>query len=113
LLCTSASFQPASREAQALLADLGADPKYVLLCGVQETFRARLTPKPWRARYPAREVTPGNSVNRAELQRHIDRTWRYATARHVTGTDEPAPEVRPILEFHDQWTQAATGKPLA
>ena len=115
LLCTSATFEPASSEAQGLLADLGADPKYVLLCRVQQTFRARLTPKPWRAQYPVREVMPGNSVNRAEVQRYVDRTWRYATARQVAEADPyaVAPEVWPIVEFHDQWTQAASGKPLA
>lgn len=115
LLCTSATFEPASAEAQGLLTDLGADPKYVLLCRVQQTFRARLTPKPWRAQYRPQEITPGDSVSRAEVQRYVDRTWRYATARQVTAADpyEVAPDVWPIVEFHDQWTQAASGKPLA
>ena len=115
LLCTSATFEPASSEAQGLLTDLGADPKYVLLCRVQQTFRARLTPKPWRAQYRPQEITPGDSVSRAEVQRYVDRTWRYATARQVTAADpyEVAPDVWPIVEFHDQWTQAASGKPLA
>lgn len=115
LLCTSATFEPASTETQALLADLGADPKYILLCRVQQTFRARLTPKPWRARYPVREVTPGDDVSRADVQRYVDRTWRYATARQTAVADPYAvtPEVWPIVEFHDQWTQAASAKPLA
>ena len=108
-------FDPASTETQGLLADLGADPKYVLLCRVQQTFRARLTPKPWRANHPAHEITPAQSITRVELQRCIDRTWRYATARQV-GTAAPAgaaPEVLPVVEFHDQWTQATSGKSLA
>jgi hypothetical protein len=31
-----------------LLEALGSDPRFVKLCAVQESFRARLTPKPWR-----------------------------------------------------------------
>ena len=115
LLCTSATFEPASTETQGLLADLGADPKYVLLCRVQQTFRARLTPKPWRAQYPPREIMPGDSVSRADVQHYVDRTWRYATARQLSRADpyEVTSEIWPIVEFHDQWTQSASGKPLA
>jgi hypothetical protein len=115
LLCTNEPFDPASAEAESLLVDLGADPKYVVLCRVQRSFRARLTPKPWRARYRPREIAPGEGVARADVQRYVDRTWRYATARHVggAGRDETPLEVWPIVEYHDRWTQATSGKPLA
>lgn len=115
LLCTNEVFDPASTEAEGLLVDLGADRKYILLCRVQKSFRARLTPKPWRAQYRPRELQPGESISRADVQRYVDRTWRYATARHIAGPgpQEMAPEVLPIVEFHDQWTQAMSGKPLA
>ncbi len=115
LLCANEVFDPASPEAQSLLVDLGADSKYVVLCRVQRSFRARLTPKPWRAGYRPREIEPGKGVARADVQRYIDHTWRYATARHVggAGPDETALEVLPVVEFHDRWTQATSGKPLA
>jgi len=32
----------------ALLRFLRSDPRYIDLCGEQQNFRARLTPKPWR-----------------------------------------------------------------
>lgn len=115
LLCANAVFDPASPEAQSLLTDLGADPKYVLLCRAQRSFRARLTPKPWRAGYRPREIEPGQGVRRADVQRYIDHTWRYATARFVdaAGPNQTALEVSSIVDFHDRWTQATSGKPLA
>ena len=114
-LCTSAVFDPSSEDALALLRDVGADPKYVLLCRAQRTFRARLTPKAWRAGERPLEIPPGRPVPRRELQRYVDRTWGYATARFVTtvGTTEAMPELAEIVAYHDRWTQATTGKPLA
>src|SRR6266545_1040788 len=48
LLITDRLFEPASAEAERLMTSFGADPAFVLLCRVQKSFRARLTPKPWR-----------------------------------------------------------------
>ncbi len=45
---TSGLHEPASDRAEALLGALGCDPLYVRLCRAQQSFRARLTPKPWR-----------------------------------------------------------------
>src|SRR5262245_3476406 len=43
-LLTHALFDPASERARDVMGRLSADPKYVQLCKVQESFRARLTP---------------------------------------------------------------------
>ena len=48
LLATDLLLDPASAQAQELLADFSADPFFVKLCRLQASFRARLTPKPWR-----------------------------------------------------------------
>jgi hypothetical protein len=114
-LCTTRLFDPASDETRQLLEELGADPKYVLLCRVQKTFRARLTPKPWRARHRALYVSPTKGIERADLQKYVDRTWAYATARDAgrLGRDEPVADLLPVIEYHDRWTQAASDKPLA
>ena len=45
---TSKEWQPSSRGTKSVMSNLYADTKYSLLCQTQETFRARLTPKPWR-----------------------------------------------------------------
>jgi hypothetical protein len=114
-LCTNRTFDPAGEEARALLAELGTDPRYVLLCRAQRSFRARLTPKPWRAGQRALPVFPGRAIAREDLQRLVDRTWKYATARFVerVGPDETLPELRDVVEYHDRWTQATSTKSLA
>lgn len=114
-LCTTRLFDPSSDETRQLLEELGADPKYVLLCRVQKTFRARLTPKPWRARHRAPYVSPTKGIARADLQKYVDRTWAYATARHAghLGRDDPLADLLQVIEYHDRWTQAASDKPLA
>jgi hypothetical protein len=114
-VCTNRTFDPAGDGARALLAELGADAKYVLLCRAQRTFRARLTPKPWRAGQRTLPVFPGRAVARQDLQRYVDQTWKYATARFVerVGPDEMLPELRDIVEYHDRWTQSTIAKPLA
>jgi len=113
-LCTSAEFDPASDEVQMLLSELGSDEKYILLCRIQKSFRARLTPKPWRAK--ERPLSVGaDGVERAKLQRVIDRTWKYATARYITslGSSVVASQIQPVVDYHDLWTQAQVKKPLA
>jgi hypothetical protein len=114
-LCTNRTFDPAGDDARALLVELGADAKYVFLCRAQRSFRARLTPKPWRAGEPTLPVFPGRALARRDLQRLVDRAWMFATARFVErlGPDETLPELSDIVEYHDRWTQAASAKPLA
>ena len=114
-LCTTRLFDPTSDETRQLLEELGADPKYVLLCRVQNSFRARLTPKPWRARHRSLNVSATKGIDRAVLQKYVDRTWGYATARDAgrVGRDETLADLVPLIEYHDRWTQAATTKPLA
>src|SRR5574341_1197044 len=41
-------FDPAGREVQELMQATGTDPAFARLCLAQRSFRARLTPKPWR-----------------------------------------------------------------
>jgi len=41
-------FESLDPKAQTILSELGSDPLYVKLCQLQDCFRARLTPKPWR-----------------------------------------------------------------
>jgi hypothetical protein len=114
-LCTSRTFDPGGEDTRALLTELGTDARYILLCRAQRSFRARLTPKPWRAGQRPLPVLPGSAIARDDLQRSVDRTWKYATARFVerVGPDETLPELRDIVEYHDRWTQAMSTKSLA
>src|SRR5260370_29858202 len=47
-LVTHALFEPGGAEAETAMQFLGCDPAYLQLCRSQKSFRARLTPKPWR-----------------------------------------------------------------
>src|SRR5262249_7835846 len=47
-LVTHAPFDPGDADTEAAMQFLGCDPNYMILCRAQKSFRARLTPKPWR-----------------------------------------------------------------
>lgn len=106
-LVTSGAFDP--KTSGALLREVGADPLYVKLCEVQQSFRARLTPKPWRVELrppPVRWPFEDAGVER----RFRDWVARYdaASAGHVAcrlveaiGPGAVAAEVAPVLALHD------------
>src|SRR5262249_45134428 len=48
VLATDHLYAPKSGDADRVMQAVGADPAFIQLCHVQESFRARLTPKPWR-----------------------------------------------------------------
>lgn len=115
-------YDPGSAEGEETMRRLGADPKYILLCRVQNCFRARLTPKPWRC--GSFSLHPGfadgadapDDVYRAWRNDHYDRAAaRYATCRLVTvlGRETVHPELAGLAEFHDMATRVASDLPLA
>jgi hypothetical protein len=118
-LVTSRTFEPDSEETLALLRDFGSDDLYVKLCRVQECFRARLTPKPYRMRmrrpfydYPW-EKPSHEAKYRAWERAYENRTKEYSACRFVEhfGTLSIAREVRQIVEIHDGIS--CTGNTLA
>ena len=48
VLVTGAAAAPSSDRARELLTELASDPLYVELCATHDSYRARLTPKPFR-----------------------------------------------------------------
>jgi hypothetical protein len=121
LLMTHDVFTPKTPEVQACFTAVGADPLYVRLCAAQESFRARLTPKPWRCGL----WNPMNSWPREtlEAQEHfaqwLDEYQKlqagYATCRYLaTIGDAPLhPEVETVLQVHDHLTRCQEALPLA
>lgn len=109
-LATHRLYEPGSAEAQALLEELGSDPLYIRLCRAQESFRARLTPKPWRcasrtppSRYPF--DSPEQEHRYREWQADYERSIRsYGTCAFIGsfGSALVHPEVARILELHDR-----------
>jgi hypothetical protein len=119
-MITSREFDPASDETLTLLGELGSDPRYTQLCRVQASFRARLTPKPWRCglqppadRYPWASDAAAARFRQWE-RRYDDRAAGYATCRRIDtlGRPEVHPSIAPVLAVHDDLS-CAEGLPLA
>lgn len=120
-LVTHAPFAPGSTDAEAMMVAVGCDPQYLRLCRAQRSFRARLSPKPWRCGVPH---PPDLRPPLDTAARSTGDTWQalYAAAscRFATcsfggsfGNPEVAAEVQPILALHDDATRATSDLPLA
>jgi hypothetical protein len=114
--------EPASSaQGQHILAELAADPIYRELCRTHGTFRARLTPKPWRLphikaprdRWPFAE---GGAERRFQrwLANYESAAREYAVCRRLA-THGPAPSTmeEQIIRRHDDRTGVSTSFPLA
>jgi hypothetical protein len=110
-----------SAKGQHILAELGTDPIYRELCRSHGTFRARLTPKPWRLpRMKApRERWPyadGNAELRFQrwLVKYDGAAQEYSVCRRLaTHGAAPSTLEAQILQLHDDRTRAAAPLPLA
>ena len=120
-LVTSYPFHPTDGEAQQILHTLGSDPLYITLCRAQESFRARLTPKPWRCGLPnppgvyPRETPEAEARYQRWLRDYQSATAHYAVCRFIAHYGDPRvhPDLAPIVALHDQHTLAARELPLA
>ena len=121
LLATDRVFAPASSDSESVMRATGADPAFVQLCRVQDSFRARLTPKPWRVgekpppgQFP-RDGRDQEAAFAAWLERYERAAASRATCRFVetVGSGWPHPEIAPIVHLHDERTKAESDLPLA
>ena len=118
-LVTHDLFDPASDVALSVLQSVGADPLYVRLCKVQECFRARLTPKPWRCgHYMTTIAWPRNGEKQQQrfekwLAVYMLKQSEYATCRYLgtLGSNAVHPDAETIIEVHDKITRC--DEPLA
>lgn len=121
LLETTRLHDPKSSETLSILQGLGADPLFVKLCNAQESFRARLTPKPWRIGwYPPGISWPYEASHALDAMRkwqgdYDKRAESYATCRFVRqiGAQSPEREIVAVADYHDRETRAESGLPLA
>ena len=115
-LITNRTFDPKSDETRELLEEAGSDPLYVKLCSVQQSFRARLTPKPWRIgiRPPRVRFPYDNPDEIKQWAKGYDAASREVSVCQfveATGPNDVIAEVQPILELHDR--VAVGDQPLA
>jgi hypothetical protein len=114
-------FDPAGRDVQELMQATGTDPAFARLCQVQRSFRARLTPKPWRC-YSS--MPPGQHPRQDGELRQCFASWlteyekaaaRFATCRYLEtiGSGSPQGDAGPLQELHDRATRCGQSLPLA
>ena len=107
-LVTSASFDP--KTSTPMLQDAGSDPLYVKLCVTQASFRARLTPKPWRlGMRPPRARFPFTSQDDEADFRIWQAGYERKSAGYVAcklletvGNAPVAADVAAVVEQHDR-----------
>lgn len=121
-LLTHPALQPDGGDTHRLMEQLGADPLYALLCRSQQSFRARLSPKPWRIGVSG---TPKLSYEKLENPSAEARAWmrRYEDASRgfaVCSLIEVVGQTRPpddntarLISLHDDLAGVGKSLPLA
>jgi hypothetical protein len=114
LLATHAPQDPTSAETRRVLQDLRCDPLFVRLCQVQESFRARLDPKPFRVGLKAgpppfpRETLEQERAFEAWLARYRDHCQGRAACAFLAhlGNTAVHPELAKVVKLHDEGSRA-------
>lgn len=118
---TGGDLPPGTPAAGRVLTALESDPVYVMLCSTHQTYRARLTPKPWRCGItggmpvPWPYESPG-AAERAHrwLGRYEAASAGWATCRLVSRRGPaPDPSEQQVLALHDAVTRCIEELPLA
>ncbi|MDM7921042.1 MAG: hypothetical protein QUS14_01985 [Pyrinomonadaceae bacterium] len=121
LMVVNKRIDPVGEESKMLLKSFGSDALYQRLCTLQESFRARLTPKHWRCRCESpRGRWPFDSAGEEARYRNWEldykaRSAAFATCSFVTdiGTERPFSEFRELITLHDRETRSDSRLPLA
>ncbi|MBM6402555.1 hypothetical protein [Phycicoccus sonneratiae] len=120
VLVTGVDAAPGSERAAQLLAELDSDPLYAELCATHGSYRARLTPKPFRVGRRALDVSWPCADEAAErrwmrwVDRYESRTVEYATCRLISASGPvPGPDEQRLVELHDERTGVGVRLPLA
>jgi hypothetical protein len=121
LLATHRLFDAADSTTARVFAEMDADPLYCKLCEVQKSFRARLTPKPWRCdlanppvRWPYESPEIEEQFNNWEAN-YLSAAGEHATCRflRIIGNDAVHPEVQSVIGIHDELSNAEVEMNLA
>ena len=120
-LVTSDWQDPLAGSTHTVLNSLGCDARYQQLCKVQKSFRARLTPKPWRCgcdnppvRFPF-ESDRQTAVMQQWLAGYQQSSAGYATCQFLAtvGATSASAAMSSLITEHDTRTKATSGLPLA
>ena len=110
-------LDPNQPDGRALMKRCHADPLFALLCRRQRCYRARLTPKPHRIRQERiryRWPMEPDELRRAQewIAEYERKSATFAVCRLVEPTGGTASR-NPVIAFHDEFTRARSGLPLA
>ena len=124
LLPVHAPFDAGEASSFEFMAFVGADPLYERMCRLQKCFRARVSPKPWRAgvlenfraggTWPVTD--PAKLAAREDWVRRYERQADpFASCRLVesVGDGEPDPRVEAVQRIHDDMCRADSTRPIA
>lgn len=117
---TSSGASPGDEHATALLEELGSDPLYVRLCRAQRSFRARLSPKPWRldmsvpsVRWPASRPDDERIAAAWVAEYEARSTSCAACTLEASFGPAPSADEQRVIDLHDREAGAGSGLPLA
>ena len=107
LLITGSDAEPSSERARELMGQVESDELYMILCRVHDTYRARLTPKPWRVEVDRFEElgtrTATDDIHRAWVERYRAASSEVAVCRLLASTGPaPSPVEQQIIALHDR-----------
>lgn len=121
VLGTDRTYPQGDQVAADLLSHSLVDRAYARLCEVQKSYRARLTPKPWRCGCdrPRVRFPYGNDSEQASFDQWLA-VYEEASASRATctlieevGWGRVSSEIAPIVELHDRATRIDSALPLA
>ena len=124
VIVTGVDLPAGSHESRTLLEQFGSDPLYVALSANYASYRARLTPKPWRCGMWAAAhgwVAPGQPVDHNAfapqpdwLVRYEKASAPYAVCRLIeTFGPMPSGDELAVIDAHDRACRVDSGLPLA
>ncbi|QVL31791.1 hypothetical protein KIH39_23610 [Telmatocola sphagniphila] len=124
ILVTHQTFNPSDPDVREFFQELGTDPVYALMCWNQQCFRARLSAKPWRVGIE-KHLGPRPGVWPIAAERmpmrnewiaiYEEAAQGYAACAFLEtiGSGVVHPDVRRVLELHDELSGANSQRPIA
>lgn len=121
VMAVDRDFDPAGIDVQELMKKTGTDPAFSQLCLAQRSFRARLTPKPWRFRMrtpPGEYPRPTSDAQRDFAQwlaAYAKASTGFATCQYLetVGNGRASGDASILQQVHDRATRCDSGLPLA
>lgn len=124
LLATHQTFDPTDPQVRDFFQAVRADPVYQAMCRNQQCFRARVSAKPWRIGISA-HMKPRPGVWPIALEHQATRdAWvaQYESVAegfaacayaHSAGNPNIHPEIKSVMELHDDLCRAHSTLPVA